>query len=582
MSRVIAAIEEQLKTVTDPFRKIDLMNQLIIESRDNAPEVSIQWSEQTLASARALNYTRGIAYGLLNMGYLQDFQGEKEAGLVHLNQALQLFEALEDREGLGYSYKYLCWYYWGLGEMNKALQLMLKGLKLNEGTQSIIEGWALFVIGVFYGDMKDDALAEDYLEQAREVFAFLDYEHGLGRTHNALSSIHMQRGQNDLAQEHSEKALLIHQASGYLMGLARTYNDLGTIFTRTGRPQEAIEQLNRSLALRRGAKNRQAVISTLTALADAHRMTGHYEQALTSLDEAEALASTIGAQRKRIHIRELMIKIHEARQQPWEALKHAHIRNELNARYLQQDADSRIKSMEALLHEEQKERQVEQGRLRNAELELQKQRIEMLFGQQVSAKVVRALLDKEGKYDVQETEASIMFLDIRDFTVFARGKDPREVIEFQNNVFSPLIEIISQHDGIINQILGDGFMASFGIPLYFENHCQRAFDAGLRIIERMQALSADGLIPQIKVGIGLHTGNVISGNIGNEIRKQFSIAGENVIVAARLEQLNKAHQSQFLISQEVYKRMSTERHLHSLGPTALKGFEQPMVIYRVI
>ncbi len=568
MSKVIRDIQDQLKVTRDGKARVDLMNQLVIESRDNDSTTSLAMSEEALDLATQLDYKRGIAYSTLNIGYLKDFQGQKEEALPLLEKALTLFEALDDKEAMGYAYKYLCWYYWGLGEMNKALKLMFNGLKLNEGTNTVIEGWALFVIGVFYSDMKNYPLSKDYLNKALEVFRPLDYEHGIGRTLNGLSAVYDKLGENEKALDFGLEALKIHQQANYQMGLARSYNDIGSINTKLERYPEAAEHLSKSLSIRRVAKNKQAVITTLTALGDVHFRQKAHQRALEYLEEAEALATEIDAKAKLIKIKQLLIAIYEALDQPWEALKHHKAYSVVNTELLSQDAESRIQSMEALLNEEKKERQ--------------KQRIEMLFGQQVSSEVVQALLDKEDNDDVKRSQATIMFLDIRNFTVFARGKDPTEVIRFQNNVFSPLIDIITQHHGIINQILGDGFMASFGIPMFEKDHCQNAFDAGLDIIKRMKELADEGRIPPTKVGIGLHTGEVTSGNIGNEIRKQFSIAGDTVIMAARLEQLNKQYQSQFLISKDVHDKVNPGKViLKSLGKLDLKGFEKVREVFQV-
>ena len=157
------------------------------------------------------------------------------------------------------------------------------------------------------------------------------------------------------------------------------------------------------------------------------------------------------------------------------------------------------------------------------------------------------------------------------------------MIAFQNQVFSPLIEVITGHHGIINQILGDGFMASFGILTDGEDHCLNAYRAGFAIIEVMNRLGVDRTLGINRVGIGLHTGEIITGNIGNDIRKQFSIAGRNVVVAARLEQLNKTYGTQFLISRNVYDRVHREGDtLESLGMVSIKGIERQMEVIKVL
>lgn len=210
---------------------------------------------------------------------------------------------------------------------------------------------------------------------------------------------------------------------------------------------------------------------------------------------------------------------------------------------------------------------------------MEKQKIISLFGQQVSREIVDELILRKDDPDIKRVSATIMFLDIRNFSSYAETKDPAEIIQFQNNIFDPLIEIITKHKGLVNQFLGDGFMASFGIPIATNDHSQNAFNAGLEIIHKIKVLAEVGVIPITRVGIGIHSGEVITGNIGNEIRKQYSIAGTTVITAARLEQLNKEYRTQFLVTREFLESISTNgQAVESLGEISIKGFEKPMEV----
>lgn len=209
----------------------------------------------------------------------------------------------------------------------------------------------------------------------------------------------------------------------------------------------------------------------------------------------------------------------------------------------------------------------------------EQQKIINLFGQQVSKEIVDELLLRKDHLDIKRVNATIMFLDIRNFSSYAETKDPAEIIEFQNNIFDPLIEIISKHKGLVNQFLGDGFMASFGIPLQTDNHEQNAFNAGLEILNKIKVLAEMGIIPITRVGIGVHSGEVITGNIGNDIRKQFSITGTTVITAARLEQMNKFYRTQYLLTKDFLGKIKTNGQvIESLGEVILKGYENPMEV----
>jgi adenylate cyclase len=125
-------------------------------------------------------------------------------------------------------------------------------------------------------------------------------------------------------------------------------------------------------------------------------------------------------------------------------------------------------------------------------------------------------------------------------------------------------------------------MATFGSPVENLLHAEMAFQAGLKIIEKVEELCAEGIIPDTKVGIGLHLGQVITGNIGNEQRKQYSISGTAVIIAFRVEQLNKDFGSEFLITEEVLKNITPGRaRIKFIGSNSLKGLDAMVNIYQV-
>ena len=208
-------------------------------------------------------------------------------------------------------------------------------------------------------------------------------------------------------------------------------------------------------------------------------------------------------------------------------------------------------------------------------------KVEALFGQQVSEEIAQELISQELDLTSKQYDLSVMFLDIRDFTVFADSHEPQEVAHFQNAVFSQLIEIVKKHQGVVLQILGDGIMAVFGAPKENEMHAQHAVNAGHEMIVKIRDLCADQTIPEINVGIGVHSGKVIAGNVGNQSRRFYSLTGKNVIIAARIEQLNKHFRSQFLVSDSTYSQLTDQPQAADLGETELKGIENNVRIWKL-
>lgn len=215
----------------------------------------------------------------------------------------------------------------------------------------------------------------------------------------------------------------------------------------------------------------------------------------------------------------------------------------------------------------------------NIRLAQAEQNIKTLLSQQVSGDVANELMGGKADKKVSRKYVAIMFVDIRNFTPFAESRDPEEIIDYQNNIFSFMIEIIIKHGGVINQFMGDGFMATFGAPVSHGNDAQQAFLAGKQIIEVLQQKNSNGDIYPTEIGIGLHTGWVVAGNVGTSERMQYSITGNTVITAARLEQLNKQYNSTFIISNDVLERLDeTIRPTGKQEMVELKGRSEKMEV----
>lgn len=226
--------------------------------------------------------------------------------------------------------------------------------------------------------------------------------------------------------------------------------------------------------------------------------------------------------------------------------------------------------------------QIKKGIIKHYRAQSERNEIHKLFGQQISKEIVDELV--QNRYEVQSRIrfAAIMFLDIRNFSIFAQNKSPEEIIAYQNNVFSFLIEIINKNKGIVTQIMGDGLMAIFGAPIEHENDCQLAVNSALEINKELKRRNEAGLIPHTIIRIGINAGEVVTGNVGTSERKQYSVTGQPVIIAARLEQINKDLSSAILISEEVYKRIKLEIEPIYHNDIMIKGIPEPVTVYQLV
>lgn len=205
-----------------------------------------------------------------------------------------------------------------------------------------------------------------------------------------------------------------------------------------------------------------------------------------------------------------------------------------------------------------------------------------VFGQHVSPEIARRLLQQNLDAAGELREACVMFLDIRDFSKFAADKTPHEVMLYLNTLFGELIDVVNAHRGIVNKFLGDGFMAVFGAPADDAEQVPHAVDAALGLLDRIEALNREGRIPATRVGIGLHSGTLVTGNVGTRQRKEYTLIGETVNIAARIEQATRQFDASLLVSDAIWKRLQTPPvGAVDLGLVELRGHGRPVRLFRL-
>ncbi|MBT6434509.1 MAG: adenylate/guanylate cyclase domain-containing protein [Deltaproteobacteria bacterium] len=207
-------------------------------------------------------------------------------------------------------------------------------------------------------------------------------------------------------------------------------------------------------------------------------------------------------------------------------------------------------------------------------------RIKTLFGQHVSDVVMEKLLGSSSNHDLREVV--VLFFDIRNFTNFSENKEPAEVVDFLNTLFQELVEVVGENDGFVNKFLGDGFMAVFGAPLDDPYAAEHAVRASKELLVRLSSLIESGRIPATEVSMGLHAGTALTGTVGTDQRKEYTVIGDAVNTAARVESLNRTFNSTLLVTGSVFEA-APEACLGavSLGNAQVKGREQPVAVYKL-
>ncbi len=217
---------------------------------------------------------------------------------------------------------------------------------------------------------------------------------------------------------------------------------------------------------------------------------------------------------------------------------------------------------------------------------LQKQRIQNAFGRYVNDYVLNQLLESPDGETLagMEREVTILFADVRGFTHLSEGLKAPAVVALLKEVFQLASDRILERGGTIDKFIGDSVMAYFGAPVPHEDHAQRAVLAAVAIQHavrergrRIREHEQEGV--PAEVGVGIHTGTVVVGNIGSDRRTDFTAIGDPVNVAHRLEKL--ARPGEILVSEAVQRQVRTVARLHFEGERQLSGREEPVHVYSV-
>jgi Adenylate cyclase, family 3 (some proteins contain HAMP domain) len=226
--------------------------------------------------------------------------------------------------------------------------------------------------------------------------------------------------------------------------------------------------------------------------------------------------------------------------------------------------------------------QLKKGIERTVELVEDENKLFNLFSRQISKEVAQELLDKDGKVPSQLKFVSVMFIDIRDFTVYAETQQPEAIVQFQNIFFGIITGVVHKYGGIVNQFLGDGCMITFGAPVNVDNPSANAVNAALEINKLIDDKIEKKELHPFKIGIGIHCGQAVTGNIGTMLKSEYSITGGVVILAARIESENKTYGSKILVSKDALDACCiNDINAIAMGASHLKGWSHPVELYKL-
>lgn len=215
----------------------------------------------------------------------------------------------------------------------------------------------------------------------------------------------------------------------------------------------------------------------------------------------------------------------------------------------------------------------------------ERERIRDTFGRFVSRDVADAVLSGRVPLEGEHRNVTILFQDIRGFTALSETLDPAVMLRLLNRFFTQVVAAVEAEGGVVKQFLGDGVMALFGVPQAYADHAERATRAALGIAARLRTLNDElaqqGATP-LKIGIGIHTGNVVAGLIGPDNRMEYGVVGDAVNVASRIEALTKDLAATILVSKDVALQLGSAFILGRIATLPVKGRKRAVEVVEVL
>ena len=208
------------------------------------------------------------------------------------------------------------------------------------------------------------------------------------------------------------------------------------------------------------------------------------------------------------------------------------------------------------------------------------------FGRFVSLEISEKIMQSGA--DVlkgEQIEVTVMFVDIRGFTPFCEKFSPQEVVDFLNLYFSSMVGPITKEGGVVNKFIGDAVMAIFAPTFGVTDHAFAAVRAALGLRQALVAFNEQHKYPPVKIGVGCHTGPLVAGNVGTKERMEYTVIGDTVNIASRIQSQSKVFQTDLLISQDTLQKIDPTLFpgvaFVAYEPVLMKGKSQPLTLYRL-
>jgi adenylate cyclase len=531
---------------------------------------SIDLAMQAKEMAAEIDYSKGEALALKNIGMVYYMKGMYGETIDYWNQSLQVFEALQDDIGISNMLNNIGAVYLNQGADEKALEYMLRSLQLAEKTGDPLRIYtALTNIGGIYYNKKD-TVALNYLLKAIPLAESSGNKEGIVIITGNIGEIYSDKNDNQKALEYFQKSI---NAAGSEISAAFSINGIGKLYLKEGKLTEALEYHNQALEIARKFDDKLQMVRSLRGIADVYGKQNNIALAIDYYNQAKSIAE--GIDDLNIELKDLyhdMALAYSKRkdfsnaflyQSLYADLKDTlyNIESKKKLNQLQFDFELSKKQGELNLKEAKikAEKQARYGVTIGLALllilafiiyrnYLQKAKINKILDKQKDQieHLLLNILPKEVAYELQTSgeskprhfeEVSVLFSDFKGFTSIADKLSPGELVEDLNECFIAFDSIIEKYDLEKIKTIGDAYMCAGNIPSPNPDHAYKIIKAAMEIrafMEKHNVRRAEKGLPSWEIRIGVHIGPVVAGVVGKK-KYAYDIWGSTVNIASRME-----------------------------------------------
>jgi adenylate cyclase len=602
--------------------KVNALNALSILYWESQPDLTISYAEQARELSEKIEFRKGIAYALKNMGMGYYTKGNYVDVLNSWKQSLAAFDSIGDKNGVSNILNNLGTIYTNQGDDAQAIDFYLRALKVAEeiGEKIRIASALLNIGNVYLNKTETHDKSLSYLLRGLKIMEDLDEQDAVGTASVNIGEIYFERADYDSALYYFEISLQASEIDGS-SNMPYAMNNMGMVYSVRQDYAQAEYYHSEALRIAQQFNDKLQEAQSLVGLGNTYRRQQNYPKSVAVYEQAESIAKEIGASKELKEIYDGISTSYAELQQYSDAFRYQTLLTEINLELYNAENDKKIERLQFSYEIEKKQdeidilaktAEIEQLKTKrqkaismglgtigflvlvlagglfnrykfinrtNKIIEAEKNRSENLLLNILPSETAEELKQhgeaKARRYDM----VSILFTDFKGFTALSTTLSPEELVKEIHHCYKAFDDIMTRHGVEKIKTIGDAYMAAGGLPVPNETHARDVLRAAIEIREFMEQLKTDRISmdqPFFEIRIGIHSGPVVAGIVGTK-KFAYDIWGDTVNIASRME--SNSEPGKINISEKTYQLVKDQFIVTPRGKINVKGGGDKMMYF---